>query len=109
MSLRFDEAAEEFFDRRGHWSAENLDGHWSSDPEHGVSQAQFLELLQSCLGKLPSVHQKVFLLREVSELEADEICQLLGLGVSNLRVILHRSRLALQRCISVSAESKERV
>ena len=42
---------------------------------------------------------RVFMMREVVELETQEICSELGLSTSNVHVILHRARLALRSCL----------
>ena len=39
------------------------------------------------------------MMREFVELETEEICESLGLSVSNLHVILHRARLRLRECM----------
>ena len=41
---------------------------------------------------LPDTQREVILLREVEELEYDEIAQITGLGLNNIRTILSRAR-----------------
>ena len=45
---------------------------------------------------------RVFLLREVDDLESDAICEMMKITPSNLWVMLHRARLALRRCLEVN-------
>jgi RNA polymerase sigma-70 factor, ECF subfamily len=48
-----------------------------------------------CLEKLPPNTARVFIMREVMELETDEICKELTINANNLWVILYRARMAL--------------
>ena len=49
-----------------------------------------------CLEKLPPNTARVFMMREVMELETDEICKELTITANNLWVILYRARMALR-------------
>ena len=42
---------------------------------------------------------RVFIMREVMELETDEICKELTINANNLWVILYRARMALRLCV----------
>ena len=52
-----------------------------------------------CLEKLPPNTARVFMMREVMELESDEICAELAITSNNLWVILYRARMALRECL----------
>jgi len=84
------------FDETGHW--ENPPADWGN-PESQLSEQQFFEVMQQCLEKLPPNTARVFVMREVMELETDEICMQLTITSNNLWVILHRARLALRQCL----------
>ena len=86
------------FDRRGMWLGDSLPSTWE-DPEAAISNKQFLAVLDACLNRLPPQQARVFLLREVVELETEEICLELGLQPNNIHVILHRARLGLRGCL----------
>ncbi|MCL6250781.1 sigma-70 family RNA polymerase sigma factor [Altererythrobacter sp. KTW20L] len=86
------------FDRRGMWRDGARPARWE-DPEADIHSRQFLGQFDACLNKLPPQQGRVFLMREVVELEAGEICAELGLTTQNLHVILHRARLALRACL----------
>ncbi|HKE42101.1 MAG TPA: sigma-70 family RNA polymerase sigma factor [Casimicrobiaceae bacterium] len=85
------------FDETGHW--ENPPADWGGDPESQLSQQQFLEVMQLCLENLPPNTARAFMMREVMELDADEICQQLTITSNNLWVILYRARMALRECL----------
>jgi RNA polymerase sigma-70 factor (ECF subfamily) len=84
---------------------ENDKDHWETkpaewrNPERDLEQRQFLEMMDFCLEKLPPNTARVFLFREVMELESDEICQELKITATNLWVILYRARMLLRKCL----------
>jgi RNA polymerase sigma-70 factor, ECF subfamily len=84
------------FDDSGHW--DNPPADWG-DPEAQLSRVQFMEMVQFCLEKLPPNTARVFMMREVMELESGEICQELAITSTNLWVILYRARMALRQCL----------
>ena len=84
------------FDETGHW--ENPPADWG-DPESALSRQQFMDVLQFCLEKLPPNTARVFMMREVMELESAEICKELAITSTNLWVILYRARMALRQCL----------
>ncbi|MGC1469438.1 MAG: sigma-70 family RNA polymerase sigma factor [Sphingorhabdus sp.] len=86
------------FDQRGMWRDANKPARWE-DPEAGLHSSQFLSTFDACLNRLPAQQGRVFLMREVVELDSHEICAELGLSMSNVHVILHRARLALRACL----------
>ena len=84
------------FDESGHW--DNPPADWG-DPESALSRQQFLQVMQSCLEKLPPNTARVFMMREVMDLDSDEICKELSITSTNLWVILYRARMALRQCL----------
>ena len=86
----------------GHWKSEAGDGSgWPDNPDGLLERKQFWDVLALCLEKLPSRTAQVFTLREVDEMETDEICRLLHLSQTNLGVMLYRARKQLRTCLSV--------
>lgn len=88
------------FDRKGMWSDAARPARWE-DPEADLHSSQFLAVFDACLNRLPPQQGRVFMMREVVELETQEICTELGLSISNVHVILHRARLALRACLQL--------
>ena len=101
LEASFDEETdlEEFdplFKDNGAWDAKPAD--WG-DPETALSRRQFFDVMELCLEKLPPNTARVFMMREVMELESDEICKELAITANNLWVILYRARMALRQCL----------
>lgn len=93
-------ALPEVFDRKGMWSDSARPTRWEN-PEADLHSSQFFAIFDSCLDRLPPQQGRVFMMREVVELETQEICAELGLSVANVHVILHRARLALRACLHI--------
>ena len=84
------------FNERGGWDTKPAD--WGN-PEEALNQRQFLDMMDFCLDKLPPNTARVFMMREVMELETEEICKELAIKANNLWVILYRARMALRHCL----------
>lgn len=84
------------FRDNGAWEAPPAD--WG-DPENALSRQEFMDVVELCLEKLPPNTARVFVMREVMELESDEICKELTITANNLWVILYRARMALRHCL----------
>ena len=84
------------FDDTGHWESPSSD--WG-DPEAQLGRTQFFDIVEFCLEKLPPNTARVFMMREVMELDGSEICKELSITSTNLWVILYRARVALRLCL----------
>lgn len=89
---------EQLFDGSGHWTASHAPMRWPN-PEGEVENDDFWQIFELCLTHLPAQHARVFMMREMLELETIEICAELDLSVSNLNVLMYRARLRLRECL----------
>lgn len=87
-----------FFTRNGHWNSGPST--WN-DPEAAFKQQEFWAIYEVCQNNLPPKMAKVFMLRELVGLEADEICREIGLSEANYWVVMHRARLRLRECLEI--------
>jgi RNA polymerase sigma-70 factor (ECF subfamily) len=69
------------------------------NPEQSLQRSEFMSIMDLCLERLPPNTARVFMMREVMELESDEICQELRITANNLWVILYRARMSLRECL----------
>ncbi len=69
------------------------------DPDQSLERQEFFQVLEACLQAVPGVAGRVFILREVMDLEPDEICKDLEISRSNYWVLMHRARLRLRGCL----------
>jgi RNA polymerase sigma-70 factor (ECF subfamily) len=84
------------FRSNGAWDTPPAD--WG-DPVAALDRREFLDVVDFCLDKLPPNTGRVFMMREVMELETDEICKELAITANNLWVILYRARVSLRQCL----------
>ncbi|MFY8127859.1 MAG: sigma-70 family RNA polymerase sigma factor [Chitinophagaceae bacterium] len=85
------------------------DGHFNNNykPENDVSfnvtdllqQKEFFKVLYTCKQKLKEIQEKVFSMKYLEQIEADEICNLLGITTQNYWVLMHRAKLQLRTCL----------
>ncbi len=95
------EESEDFsglFDQRGHWQSDEQPLGWGN-PQDSLHQEQFWKIFELCLEGLPGNQARVFMMKEFVELDSKEICAAVGITVTNLNVMLHRSRLRLRECL----------
>jgi RNA polymerase sigma-70 factor (ECF subfamily) len=90
------EAFDPLFKDDGSWAAPPAD--WG-DPENALARREFMDVMELCLERLPPNTARVFVMREVMELETEEICKELAITANNLWVILYRARMALRQCL----------
>ncbi len=84
------------FARNGAWVVRPQS--WD-DPDQSLQRQEFFQVLELCLKAVPGVAGRAFLLREVMDLEPDEICKDLRISKSNYWVLMHRARLRLRGCL----------
>lgn len=82
------------FAANGHWLAGPATWHEDS-PEALLAEEELRKCLEKTLLSLSDLQRSVLLLRERQGLELQEICNLLEVSLSNVRVLLHRGRLKL--------------
>lgn len=81
------------------------DGHWRDapanwgNPDTALENSRFREALAQCLQQLPARTAQVFTMREVMDMDTDEICKEIGISTTNCWVMLHRARLTLRECL----------
>lgn len=82
----------------GHWRQAPAESHLNT-PEALLEERQLLHCIEHHLQALQPNQRAVFELRDIEQLEIDEICNMLQLSSSNVRVLLHRARLKLQQVL----------
>jgi RNA polymerase sigma-70 factor (ECF subfamily) len=65
------------------------------------------ELIRETISKLPEKHSAIITMFYLNEMTIDEISEVMGLSVTNIKVMLHRSRNALRDLILDSKLSEE--
>ncbi|MFH1892356.1 MAG: sigma-70 family RNA polymerase sigma factor [Candidatus Zixiibacteriota bacterium] len=86
----------------GMWQPRRRPVEWSVDPNDPVEKQQFWDHLQRCLEGLEAGLAKVYALRDLEEIEYQEVCNVLAITPTNLRVMLHRARKLLRQCLEAN-------
>jgi RNA polymerase sigma-70 factor (ECF subfamily) len=95
----------EFFDHSGHWQPKVPK--WYASHDQALHSAEFWGVLEDCITSLPEKLASVFCLREVEQVQSEELCKILGITASNLWARLHRARMYLRRCVENNWFSRE--
>jgi RNA polymerase sigma-70 factor, ECF subfamily len=69
------------------------------DPAAIFQSREALEVVRAALDGLPAAQQQVVLLRDVEDVPAREVCNILELSETNQRVLLHRGRARIRRAL----------
>jgi len=73
------------------WGLEN--------PDAVLGMRETLEVLERAVLGLPESQRRVVLLRDVEDLAAADVCNILGVSETNQRVLLHRGRARIRRAL----------
>ena len=86
------------FNDSGHWI--NPPPLWDTEsPDELLENEQLQKCIEKTLELLPPMQKSVFLLRDIEQQSLEEICNMLEIANSNVRVLLHRARVKLMQVI----------
>src|SRR5512138_966095 len=86
------------FDAGGMWRDPPM-GWTDETPERLALAAETRAVMEAAVQALPAAQRAVLVLRDEDGLETEEICNLLGLTVTNQRVLLHRARTRVRQAL----------
>jgi RNA polymerase sigma-70 factor (ECF subfamily) len=89
------------FDKGGHWLSNAPKG-----PEDAALSDEIARLIALCAEQLSTTQRTAFFLKEVEGESSKEICNVLGVTDTHLRVLLFRARLRLRECLERNWEAK---
>jgi RNA polymerase sigma-70 factor, ECF subfamily len=96
-----DEAFENRFDpESGQWTRPPM------NPQKFLEAAETAGVVQACLDDLPASQRMAFVMRELEGASTEEICNVLGVSVTNLGVLLHRARNRLRESVEQAAAAE---
>lgn len=93
-----DEWFEQSFKADGHWQHAQVSWHLNT-PDALLEESQLQRCLEHHIQKLQASQRAVFQMRDIDQLELEDICNILKLSHSNVRVLLHRARLQLMQML----------
>lgn len=90
----------------GHWA--NPPNKWTHEsPDALLQEKQLRKCIKHTLTILPDKQRAVFLLRDIEQHSLKDICNILSLSDSNVRVLIHRARVKLMQVIDHYEETGE--
>ena len=93
----------EFFDLSdGDWNSDHAPAEWQTSPAQSVERISFWKAFNECLAHMPACTATAFTLRELDGLQSEAICEVLGISINNLWVMLHRARMHLRDCLQTN-------
>jgi RNA polymerase sigma-70 factor, ECF subfamily len=87
------------------------DGHWNDgglDSTALVYAKELSLLIGECMEGLTEQQKTAFVLKEVDQDESEEICNVLGVSASHLRVLIFRAKEKLRLCLESKLAKTER-
>jgi len=88
----------ERFDSKGHWI--RPPANWDlATPEEILEESQLKQCIDATIEQLPDQQKAVFVLRDMQSFSLEQICNILEVSDSNVRVLLHRARTRLHQAI----------
>lgn len=94
------------FTPTGRWA--NHFGDWGGDSASALMEQQALQQqIQTAMSALPVQQRAILMMRDVQQIDASDVCNILNISHSNARVLLHRARLKLFETINTYLETGE--
>jgi RNA polymerase sigma-70 factor, ECF subfamily len=73
---------------------------WPDSAEEMVSRRETREMVRAAIEGLPESHRSVLLLRDIEDLDTEEVARILGVTPNAVKIRLHRARQALRALLS---------
>ena len=89
------------FSKNGWWNNE------PEDPHKFTALKQASELVTECMEGLTEQQKAAFVMREVDEENSEDICNVLGVNITHLRVLIYRAKDKLRQCLEGKISSGE--
>jgi RNA polymerase sigma-70 factor (ECF subfamily) len=88
-------------DHEGHWTDAGEPHAWPVNAYQQIESKEFYKVLNQCLSLLPQKWAAVFRLKNMEDVETEDICKELNVTPSNYWIIMHRAKLQLRKCMEM--------
>jgi RNA polymerase sigma-70 factor, ECF subfamily len=96
------------FDAGGHWARGREPSSWrAAAPDELLATEELRDCLEQVLASMPPMQSATLRLREYENYRLEEICNILDVSESNVRVLLHRARQRMFTAIEHFQETGE--
>lgn len=86
------------------------DGWWNTEPEDPhkfTTLKQASEFVKECMEGLTEQQKTAFVMREVDNENSEEICNILDINITHLRVLIYRAKDKLRQCLDGKVNAGE--
>lgn len=97
------------FNERGHWQAgPTTPKEWQDAAVSSADRPAFWKQFEACAERLSEQTRRAFIMREVDDMDAAEVCEALGITPQNFWTIMHRARASLRKCLEATWFARDR-
>jgi len=104
MTSFYEDGERSAFEEDGEWK--HTGGHmpkpWDEEQMKQLDRQDFWKAFNGCADQLPERIRAVFIMREVDQVDSEEICKRMEISRDNFWTIMHRARMALRKCLEGS-------
>jgi len=95
------------FNEQGEWSSQVAP--WEASSDTLLQQQETRTLVRRCIDRLPETYRTVLFLRDIEDLNTEEVADALGITPNAVKIRLHRARQALRTLLERELVGKERL
>jgi len=104
VELKSIKQTDSFFDSHQNWITTGNEVAWEEEV-HLLDDKEFNKTLDHCVNELPENWRLAVVSKYLSDKTTDQICQEMGVTLSNYWQIVHRAKLLLKKCIDHNWQS----
>jgi RNA polymerase sigma-70 factor, ECF subfamily len=93
------------FDADGYWADDVQE--WSSGSEELLQRRETRVAVRRCIDRLPDAYRTVLMLRDIDDLDTEEVAEQLGITPNATKIRLHRARQALRTLLDAEFRASE--
>ncbi len=94
------------FDSEGHWV--DSPAEWGASGDILLQRRETRAMVRRCIESLPDPYRTVLMLRDIEDLDTEEVAQSLGITPNAVKIRLHRARQALRTLLERELVAQER-
>lgn len=93
------------FDADGCWATEVHS--WGANSDELLERRETRAMVRRCIDRLPETYRTVLVLRDIEDLDTDEVAETLGISPNATKIRLHRARQALRTLLDRELHSQD--
>lgn len=100
----YEDQEKQSFEEFGEWNRSGgmAPKPWTEEQSRSLDRQDFWKAFNACADKLPDRIREVFVMREIDQVDSEEVCRRMEISRDNFWTIMHRARMALRKCLEGS-------